>query len=131
MSLLLRGKTVCHLCQVVITATDDAAQFPPGLFDPQSAVEHLNDSSVHAMCLRELPDADFVEVRLNDFIHGREEGQRHRRFTAVVVSSERTQQERVTILATSRYEALALLRDNYGTDCHFDITDVEAATRWR
>lgn len=131
MSILVRGKTVCHLCDAVIAGADEAQQFPQALFDPGSDLAHLNDSSVHTSCLNDLPQADFVRARLEDFLAGCMPSARQRRFTAMVPTSGTTAFERVSVLAVSRFEAANLLRETYGQDLWFDLIDAEAATRPR
>ncbi|RNL79825.1 hypothetical protein [Nocardioides marmorisolisilvae] len=129
MSLLLRGKTVCHLCGEVIGLDDAAQQFPPGLFDSGGPVAHLNDSSIHSTCLDALPEAAYVRVLLDDYVRGRDGELPRRRFTAVVTTDGAS--ERVTLVAVYRYEAMALLRETYGENSVVDLTDVEAAHRPR
>jgi hypothetical protein len=40
-------------------------------------------------------------------------------------------QERVSIVAGSWDEAVVLIKERYGADCEFHLTDVEAANRLR
>ncbi|SKB02636.1 hypothetical protein [Aeromicrobium choanae] len=51
MAIVLRGRSVCHLCGRVMRSEDDIALFPPGLFVADSVFAHLNDASVHRFCL--------------------------------------------------------------------------------
>jgi hypothetical protein len=57
--------------------------------------------------------------------------ERLRRFTAVVWPKDGGIQERVSIMAASRQDAAALLRETYGSTCEFDLIDLEAANRPR
>lgn len=127
----MTGRIRCQLCHATISASDEVLDLPPDLFDSQSTLSHLNGSRIHGACVRELPDTSLAHWHLNDFLSGREAGQRLRPFTAIVASATAVTEERVSMLATSRYEAVALLRATYGDDCWFDLTDVEPATRLR
>lgn len=63
--------------------------------------------------------------------HTDEVNERKREFTAVVWPEQGGPQERVSIMAESREDATALLRQTYGLACEFDLIDVEAANRPR
>ena len=54
---MIRAKSCCHLCGLVIEVGDDLELFPPAVFDPSSDLAHLNEAGVHALCLDRLPTA--------------------------------------------------------------------------
>lgn len=51
MALVVRGRSVCHLCGRVMGNGERLVLFPPALFDGRSVPARLNDSAVHADCL--------------------------------------------------------------------------------
>jgi hypothetical protein len=68
MAIVIRGKSVCHLCGNVIEPSDAILLFPPALFDPCSALAHLNDSGVHRRCIEESPDYDDARRALENYV---------------------------------------------------------------
>ena len=68
MALLVRGKSLCHLCGQVIGSNDAAELFPPALFTTASPLSDLNDSAVHATCLDLRTDADAARIALGEHV---------------------------------------------------------------
>jgi hypothetical protein len=68
MAILIRGKSVCHLCDRVMTSDDEVELFPPGLFELYSDLAHLNDSAVHAACLDQRPEAGRSRHALDEYL---------------------------------------------------------------
>lgn len=58
MAIVIRGKSLCHLCGLIIASGDQVQCFPPALFDITSTAAHLNDSGVHLACFEGLPEYD-------------------------------------------------------------------------
>jgi hypothetical protein len=70
MALIIRGKSVCHICGLVIADRDEVQLFPPALFAPSSAAAHLNDSGVHLACFKALPEHDEASETLANYLQG-------------------------------------------------------------
>jgi hypothetical protein len=58
MAVIIRGKSRCHICGLVIAEGDDVQLFPPALMPSSSNAAHLNDSGVHMACFEALPEHD-------------------------------------------------------------------------
>lgn len=58
MAVIIRGKSLCHICGLVLAADDDVQSFPPALLAESSSAAHLNDSGVHRACFERLPEHD-------------------------------------------------------------------------
>lgn len=70
MALIIRGKSLCHICGLVISEDDEVQLFPPALLDPSSDAAHLNDSGVHVACFEALPEHDEAAKALADYLRG-------------------------------------------------------------
>jgi hypothetical protein len=68
MAIVIRGRSVCHICGRVLGADDDIQTFPPSLFPEGASEQHLNDSAVHLGCLLGLPYNEHARQVLNDYI---------------------------------------------------------------
>lgn len=72
MALIIRGKTLCHICGRVLAEDDKVQLFPPALVAPTSAAAHLNDSGVHLSCFEALPEHDEAAEALLAYLEGLE-----------------------------------------------------------
>lgn len=64
MAIIIRGKSVCHVCGSILAEDDDVQLFPPALLAEGSRGAHLNDSGVHRACFEQLPEHDEVAQAL-------------------------------------------------------------------
>lgn len=70
MALIVRGKSHCHICGLVLAEVDDVQLFPPALMPQSSKAAHLNDSGVHVACFEALPEHDEVADALANYLQG-------------------------------------------------------------
>ncbi|WP_156391777.1 MULTISPECIES: hypothetical protein [unclassified Nocardioides] len=74
MAMIIRGKSLCHICGLVVAEGDEIQLFPPALFASSSDAEHLNDSGVHLACFEALPEHDEAAAVLGAYLDRREAG---------------------------------------------------------
>lgn len=70
MAMIIRGKSLCHVCGLVLAEDDDVQLFPPALVAQASSGAHLNDSGVHRACFEQLPEHDEVAQALAAYLQG-------------------------------------------------------------
>jgi hypothetical protein len=70
MAMIIRGKSLCHICGLVIAERDEVQLFPPALLAPYSEAAHLNDSGVHLACFEALPERDEGAEALATYVQG-------------------------------------------------------------
>jgi hypothetical protein len=68
MALVIRGRSKCRLCGLVISESDVIVTFPSGLFHPEDPAFEVNDAGVHRACLLDTDFADFALRRLGEFL---------------------------------------------------------------
>ena len=68
MALVVRGKSKCRLCGLVISEDDVIVTFPSGLFHPGEPVFEINDAGVHRACLLDREYAAIALQRLDEFL---------------------------------------------------------------
>jgi hypothetical protein len=68
MALLVRGRTVCVLCGLVISADDDAVIFPPMTANTLDPVFRYSDAACHATCVDSACDGWQARERMAELL---------------------------------------------------------------
>ena len=65
MAVVVRGKTVCSLCRVVFSGSDQIVMFPHFIWDRADPLWRFSDSAMHCQCFAEWSQAEDFRSKFN------------------------------------------------------------------